>query len=150
MKWDLVQGEFIKKLYSGAKVWYYMEGNHAGMIQMMNSYIIFRCPVFYCYVAFPDPCNLKDDLIYKAWHGKTAPTLLVPKCVELYQRKPVQVLVNAETGDDIKVNTTFYSKFVEKADQLTFWGTDYRSPVFAINGDSPDPENIVFMVLPIA
>lgn len=151
MKWDLVQGDFIKKLYSGAKVWYHIEINPGGMshmIHLMNSYVIFRCPEFFFYIAFPEPCMNPHNLIKQAW-DRSEQTLLTHRRVELMGTKYIQIFVNAETGDEIKVNKQLYQRYVEKVDQLTFWGSDYRSPVFAINGDIPDPENIVFMVLPI-
>ena len=147
MKWDILQGDIIKKLYSGAQhEYYYIEGQER--VHYIGKYSIFRIPLFFCYVAFPPMWETKRDLLLSAWNASES-TLLTPRRMELRRNKKCQIFVNAETDEEICVDTTLYSKYVEKADQISFWGTDRKSPVFGINGEAPDKENIVFMVLPI-
>lgn len=151
MKWDVLQGDIIKHIYAGSRGYgyFYNENNHTDEIQLISPYIVFRVPMFFCYIAFPPMYKMNVDIIHDYWKNTVAVSPLIGRRVELIKNRPVQIFENAETGEEIKVDTRLYSKYIEKADQLTFWGTDYRSPVFGINGDSPDRENIVFMVLPI-
>ena len=151
MKWDVLQGDIIKHIYAGSSGYgyFYNENNHTDEVQIYTPYMVFRIPMFYCYVAFPPMYRRKVDFIWDTWKNVIVSPLIVRR-VELVGTKYIQIFENAETGEEIRVNRQLYNRYVEKADQLTFWGTDYRSPVFAINGDIPDPENIVFMVLPIA
>lgn len=149
MKWDLVQGEIIKKIYSGSTRTFYYVDKHRGYVEVMLEHIIYRLPEFFCYVAFPPAMEWKNNELLINYFRSHETTELLPRRMEIKGKAKVQIFENVETGEEVQINTAFYSKFVEKADEVTFWGTDRKSPVFAINGPSPDDQNIIFMVLPI-
>ena len=89
MKWDILQGDIIKKLYSGAThEYYYIEGQER--VQYVGKYSIFRIPLFYCYVAFPPMWETKRDLLLSAWNA-SEPTLLTPRRMELRRNKKCQI-----------------------------------------------------------
>lgn len=149
MRWDLVQGEVIKKIYSGSGHTFYYADAHRGYIEVIHDYISYRIPELFCYVAFPPTMEWQNGEFLINHFRRMEPTRLLPCRMEIKGKAKVQILKNVERDEEIQINTVFFSKFVEKADEVTFWGTDRKSPVFAINGPSPDEQNIIFMVLPI-
>lgn len=155
MKWDKVQADMIKKLMAVDNFpRYVITGDSVEVIQ--DSHIVFRVPAFYMRVYMSEDRKLNSSFI-DSWvrtitlepDQSSKFSQLDEMTVEICGEVPVQIFRNLETGEMIKVNRKFYSGYTQRADQLTFWGTDRKSPVLAVNGPIFDKDNIVFLVLPI-
>lgn len=149
MKWEKIQADLIKKLIAVDKdMSFTVKGD--GYIEVNQKYIIFRIPMLFMCVHMPDDIRETKSFI-DDWTSANMRSIkkLCPVRVELVMNKPVQIFNIPESGEEIKVNTTLYSKYTEKADELSFWGKNRHSPVVACYGGQYVPENVVFMVLPI-
>lgn len=123
---------------------------------LKDNHIVFRIPAYYMHVYMSEDRKLKSSFIESWVRTITLDpdqsykfSQLDEMTVEISGEVRVQIFRNLETGEMIKVNRKFYSGYTQRADQLTFWGTDRKSPVLAVNGPIFDKDNIVFLVLPI-
>lgn len=126
----------------------------AGYIEIGYKWWVFRVPEFFCHLHFMEGLITPRSFIRAAVrmiedYGCNRLDELRETRLELVSKNPCQIFMNDRTGEEIRINSRYYSNYTERADELTFWGTDRKSPVFAVNGPEFDEDNIVFMVFPI-
>ena len=149
MKWEKLQADMLTKHIitdNALRVF----ANPAGYVEIAYKFWVFKVPVFFMHLHIPEGLISNHSFIngYTRQNAEKFAELRGAR-VELLDKIPCQIMVNDKTGEEIRLNTRYYSNYIEKADELTFWGLDRKSPVLAVNGPEFDEDNIVFMVLPI-
>lgn len=153
MKWEKLQADMLTKHIITDKA-LRCYASPQGYVEIAYKYWVMRVPIFFMHLHIPDEMINEKSFIRQAMqismrdHDRFDE--LRGTRVELVNKNPCQIFMNDRTGEEIRINTRYYSNYTERADELTFWGTDRKSPVFAVNGPEFDEDNIVFMVLPIS
>lgn len=153
MKWAEYQGNIIKRLIACDKALNF-HWDADGFIYVADNFTIFRVPEFFWHIWIDDTRTVPENYLNKFIANAELYSMhkyepMIPRDVLLINKNPVQVFEIPSSGERVRVNTKLYSKYTEKADQLTFWGLDRKTPVIAIHGETWDNDNIAFMVLPI-
>ncbi len=149
MKWEKLQADMLTKHIITDKA-LQCYASPQGYVEIAYKYWVMRVPIFFMHLHIPDVMITGNSYI-SGYAKQNADDFkeLRPSRVELSGKIPVQIFTNDATGEEIRVNTRYYTPYTEKADEITFWGLDRKSPVLAVNGPDFDLDNIVFMVLPI-